>query len=154
MKRSLPWFVISAVAVGSSCDPGTDLDWPVIPIGPLSLTVVSAAEDPLWEVRDVLAHGGTFWALTASAPYVHRVAPTGELTTRLGTSGDGPGEFRFPSAVWPGKTPGSLTVWDRVPSRPSPSPDTGPCSLRCAHPFQGPFGPISPASPSAIRSGP
>ena len=112
MKRLLPWFVISMVVAGSSCDPGTDLEWPVIPLGPLSLTVVSAAEDPLWEVRDVLAHDGTIWALTASAPYVHGFAPTGELTTRFGTSGDGPGEFRFPSAVWPGKTPGSLTVWD------------------------------------------
>ena len=112
MKRLLHWCAIPAVVMGSSCDRGTDLDWPVIPIGPLSLTVVSAAEDPLWEVRDVVAHDGTIWALTASAPYVHGFAASGELTSRFGISGEGPGEFRFPSAVWPGKTPGSLTVWD------------------------------------------
>lgn len=103
---------IPLALAASSCDrPGT-VDLPIIPIGPLSLTVVAPAEDPLWEVRDVLAHDGTIWALTASAPYVHGFAPSGELTTRFGITGDGPGEFRFPSAVWPGKSPGSLTVWD------------------------------------------
>ena len=83
-----------------------------MPIGPLSLTVVSPAADPLWDVRDVLAHDGTIWALTASAPYVHGFDRSGELTARFGDSGEGPGEFRFPSAVWPGQAPGSLTVWD------------------------------------------
>lgn len=109
MRRVL---VVSAIVAASACDRGADLDFPIIPIGPLSLTVVSAAEDPLWEVRDVVVHDGTIWALTASAPYVHGFAASGELTSRFGTSGEGPGEFRFPSAVWPGKNPGSLTVWD------------------------------------------
>jgi len=109
MRRVL---VVSAVVAASACDRGADLDFPIIPIGPLSLTVVSAAEDPLWEVRDVVVHDGTIWALTANAPYVHGFAASGELTSRFGTSGEGPGEFRFPSAVWPGKNPGSLTVWD------------------------------------------
>lgn len=111
MKRLI--LTIPLALAGSSCDrPGADLDLPIIPIGPLSLSVVAAAEDPLWEVRDVLAHDGTIWALTASAPYVHGFAPSGELTSRFGNSGEGPGEFRFPSAVWPGEAPGSLTVWD------------------------------------------
>ncbi|MXW18917.1 MAG: hypothetical protein F4123_05135 [Gemmatimonadetes bacterium] len=111
MKRLI--LTIPLALAGASCDqPGTFLDLPIIPIGPLSLTVLAPAEDPLWEVRDVLAHDGTIWALTASAPYVHGFAPSGELTSRFGDSGEGPGEFRFPSAVWPGEAPGSLTVWD------------------------------------------
>ena len=111
MKRLV--LAIPLVLAVPSCDqPGTVLDLPVIPIGPWSLTVVAPAEDPLWDVRDVLAHDGTIWALTASAPYVHGFTPSGELTTRFGDSGEGPGEFRFPSAVWPGEAPGSVTVWD------------------------------------------
>ena len=113
MRRLWPFLAIPIILVESACDqPGPVLDLPIIPIGPLSLTVVAPAEDPLWEVRDVLAHDGTIWALTASAPYVHGFAASGELTARFGNKGEGPGEFRFPSAVWPGKTPGSLTVWD------------------------------------------
>ena len=113
MKRFRLSLAMSAVLAGSACDePVTVLDLPIIPIGPLSLTVVSPAEDPLWEVRDVLAHDGTIWALTASAPYVHGFAASGELTSQFGIAGEGPGEFRFPSAVWPGHVPGSLTVWD------------------------------------------
>ena len=113
MKRLWLPLAIPAVLAGSACDEPLPVpDLPTIPIGPLSLTFVSPAEDPLWEVRDVLAHDGTIWALTASAPYVHGFAPSGELTSRFGSSGEGPGEFRFPSAVWPGHIPGSLTVWD------------------------------------------
>ena len=109
--RLLP--VVPLVLAGSACDqPVPALDLPIIPIGPLSLTVVSPPENPLWGVRDVLDVDGTLWALTASAPYVHGFAPGGELTARFGNAGEGPGEFRFPSAVWPGQTPGSLTVWD------------------------------------------
>ena len=113
MKRFRLFLAMSAVLAGSACDePVTVLDLPIIPIGPLSLTVVSPADDPLWGVRDVVAHDGTIWALTASAPYVHGFAASGELTSQFGNAGEGPGEFRFPSAVWPGHAPGSLTVWD------------------------------------------
>ena len=113
MKRLGPLLVIPVVLTGSACDePLPVLELPIIPIGPLSLTIVSPAENPLWDVRDVLVLGNTIWALTASAPYVHGFAPSGELTARFGNSGEGPGEFRFPSAVWPGQAPGSLTVWD------------------------------------------
>ena len=113
MKRFWPLFAIPVVLIGSACDePLPVLELPTIPISPLSLTVVSPAEDPLWDVRDVLVLDGTIWALTASAPFIHGFSPTGELTARFGNSGEGPGEFRFPSAVWPGQHTGSLTVWD------------------------------------------
>jgi len=86
---------------------------PVATITDHSLSVVSPTESPLWEVRDVLDIDGTIWALTAAAPFVHAFSPSGKLTSRFGRSGEGPGDFLFPYAVWPGQPNGGLTVWDQ-----------------------------------------
>ena len=104
--------VLGALAVLSCADPNA-AEMPVVPIGDHSLSVVSPTESPLWEVRDVLDVDGTIWALTASAPFVHAFSPSGKLTSRFGSSGEGPGDFRFPHAVWPGQPNGVLTVWDQ-----------------------------------------
>lgn len=112
MKR-LPRTLALPVILGmSSCDGPRPVDMPVVAIDPQSLTVLSPAQDALWDVRDVLVADDTIWALTASAPHVHGFGPTGKLTARFGRVGQGPGEFRFPSAMWPGGVGGSLTVWD------------------------------------------
>lgn len=84
-----------------------------MPIAEHSLRVLSRTDPSLWDVLDVLDLDGTIWALTASAPFVHGFGPRGELTAGFGGSGEGPGEFRFPYALWPGEPDGALTVWDR-----------------------------------------
>ena len=106
-----PSLALLVVPTLSTCDGPHAVDMPTIRIDPQSLTVLSPAH-PLWDVRDVLILDGNVWALTGSAPYLHVFGPTGSLTARFGSAGEGPGEFRFPSAVWPGRSGGSLTVWD------------------------------------------
>lgn len=114
-RRSPAAWAVPAVLVlvaGFACDgPGLP-ELPVVPVDELSLTVLSSHDEALWDVRDVVDAGNTLWALTASPPFVHGFGPTGELTARFGSAGEGPGEFRFPSAVWLGHAQGSLTVWD------------------------------------------
>ena len=109
LPRSL---ALPAMLAVSSCDGPQPVDVPVISIDPQSLTVLYPAQDAFWDVRDVLVVDGSIWALTASAPYIHGFGPTGNLTARFGSAGEGPSEFRFPSAIWPGGVSGSLTVWD------------------------------------------
>lgn len=104
--------VLGVLAVLTCADPDA-ARLPVVPIADHSLSVVSPTESPLWEVRDVLDIDGTIWALTASAPFVHAFSPSGKLTARFGRSGEGPGDFRSPYAVWPGQPNGELTVWDQ-----------------------------------------
>lgn len=111
-KRLLRSPALPAILAMSSCDGPQPVDMPVIAIDPHSLTVLSPAQGALGDVTDVLVVDDTIWALTASAPYVHGFGPTGKLTARFGSAGEGPGEFRFPSAIWPGGVSGSLTVWD------------------------------------------
>ena len=81
-------------------------------IGVEALKLVSPADDALWEVRDILEHRGTVWALTGSAPFVHGFTPGGARVAAFGTAGEGPGEFRYPHGLWPGDSEGTLTVWD------------------------------------------
>ncbi|MDE2983724.1 MAG: hypothetical protein OXU69_03380 [Gemmatimonadota bacterium] len=88
------------------------MDMPVIPIDPQALNVRSPVRDALCDVRDVLVVDDTIWAPTASAPYVLGFGPTVKLTARFGNGGQGPGKFCFPSAIWPDRSSGSLTVWD------------------------------------------
>ena len=109
LPRSL---ALPAMLAVSSCDGPQPVDMPIIRIDPQSLTVLSPAQDALWDVRDVLVVDDMIWALTASAPYVRGFGPAGKLTARFGSVGEGPGEFRFPSAIWPGGSSGSVTVWD------------------------------------------
>lgn len=77
-----------------------------------SLTLVSPAGDALWDIRDILEHRGTLWALTGSAPFVHGFAPSGTRVAAFGTAGEGPGELRYPYGLWPGESDGTVTVWD------------------------------------------
>ena len=103
---------VLALIAGFACDGPGPPQLPVVPVDESSLTVLSTRDEALWDVRDVVDAGNTLWALTASPPFIHGFGPTGELTARFGTAGEGPGEFRFPSAAWLGHTQGSLTVWD------------------------------------------
>lgn len=111
-RRLLPLVIALPTIAGSACEESAPEPMPVLPIDDLSLTIVSPEDDALWGVKDVFDADGTYWALTASAPFVHGFGPTGQLTARFGSAGPGPGEFRFPAAAWPGHTGGSLTVWD------------------------------------------
>lgn len=105
--------VALTVALGmSSSSAGHSGDAPMIEIGEEALRLVSPADDALWEVRDILEHRGTVWALTASAPFVHGFTPGGGRIAAFGTAGEGPGEFQFPHGLWPGDSEGTLTVWD------------------------------------------
>ena len=95
MKRLPRTVALPAILAMSSCDGPRPVDMPVIAIDPQSLTVLSPAQHALWNVRDVLVADDAIWALTASAPYVHGFGPTGKLTARFGSVGEGPGEFPF-----------------------------------------------------------
>lgn len=97
---------------GSACDNLQPFEIPLEQIGENALSVLSPGERALWGVRDVVDHDGTIWALTTAAPYVHGFELTGGLSARFGAKGEGPGQLRFPSSVWPGPQPGSVTVWD------------------------------------------
>ena len=112
MTRRRSFILLLAVLGESACDNSQPTDMPVVRIGEKALSVLSPGHEALWGVRDVVDLDGTIWALTAAAPYVHGFDPTGGLTARFGAKGEGPGELRFPSSVWPGQEPGSLTVWD------------------------------------------
>jgi len=96
----------------SSCGGNQSGDMAPLQIGVQALKLVSPADDALWEVRDILEHRGTVWALTGSAPFVHGFTPGGARVAAFGTAGEGPGEFRYPHGLWPGDSEGTLTVWD------------------------------------------
>ena len=100
--------ILGAPSCGSE-QPG---DMGPLQIGVQALKLVSPADDALWEVRDILEHRGTVWALTGSAPFVHGFTPGGARVAAFGTAGEGPGEFRYPHGLWPGDSEGTLTVWD------------------------------------------
>ena len=110
-RRSLPAIVMLTL-IGPSCVRDQSDDMPLLRIGKQSLTVLTPADDALWEVRDLLAIEGTFWVLTGSAPFVHGFGAQGERIATFGTTGEGPGEFRAPYALWPGESEGTITVWD------------------------------------------
>lgn len=115
-RRGTPGSLLPAIAgtlAALSCGVSDTAEIPVVSIAEHSLSVLSRTDSPLWDVLDVVDVDGTIWALTASAPFVHGFEPTGELTARFGKSGEGPGDFRFPYALWPGKPGGALTVWDQ-----------------------------------------
>ncbi len=104
------FLILGAPSCGS--DRAGDAGDMALQIGVQALKLVSPADDALWEVRDILEHRGTVWALTGSAPFVHGFAPGGARVAAFGTAGEGPGEFRYPHGLWPGDSEGTLTVWD------------------------------------------
>ena len=111
-SAALPSAVLILPLATSSCGGDGPGDVPLMQIAEHAMTLVSPADDALWEVRDILEDRGTVWALTGSAPFVHGFAPSGGRVAAFGTAGEGPGEFRYPYGLWPGEPAGTLTVWD------------------------------------------
>ena len=109
MTRSRCCVLLMAIFGGCDSQPP---DMPLVAIDENSISVFSLGNDALWGVKDVVHLNGTIWALTTAAPYVHGFEPTGGFSARFGVKGEGPGELRFPSSMWPGPQPGSVTVWD------------------------------------------
>lgn len=103
--------LVLALGISACSRDGPD-QLPSTEFGEQTLTLVSPANDALWEVRDILEHSGTLWALTGSAPFVHGFAPSGARVAAFGVSGEGPGELRFPYGLWPGESDATVTVWD------------------------------------------
>ena len=81
-------------------------------IGEQDLILLSPDDGALWDVRDVLEVDGVFWVLKASPPFVHGFDESGDQVAVFGSVGEGPGEMRFPRALWPGNPAGTVTVWD------------------------------------------
>ena len=109
--RPLALIAATSISVGWSCA-DQQLDSTLVRVDPDGVKLVSPADRPLWGVRDVLHVDGTIWALTSSAPFVHRFGPNDTSSVTFGRSGEGPLDFRFPYSMWRGRPAGSLTVWD------------------------------------------
>ena len=96
----------------AACDNSRPAGMPLVRIGEGALRVISAGNEVLWGIRDVVDLNGTTWVLTTTAPHIHGFEPTGGLSARFGLNGAGPEELRFPWSVWAGPQPGTVTVWD------------------------------------------
>lgn len=97
---------------GSSCAAEPPVDLPLLETGAESMTVLSPGDGSLWDVRDVLEADGVYWVLKASPPFLHVFDERGREVANFGTAGEGPGELRYPRALWPGDAGGAVTVWD------------------------------------------
>lgn len=112
MRCARAWCVVVLLLGGPSCAAERTDEMPLFEVGEQYLTIVSPADGSLWEVRDVLEVGTVFWALKASPPFLHGFDANGERVATFGTEGEGPGELRFPRALWAGDAGGAVTVWD------------------------------------------
>ena len=112
MRRGRAWCAAVLLLGGPSCAGERPEDLPLFQIGEESMTLLSPDDGSLWDVRDVLEIDGVFWVLKASPPFVHGFDASGERVTTFGIAGDGPGELRYPRALWPDEADGAVTVWD------------------------------------------
>lgn len=114
MKAARSAVVVAALTpVCLGCTPGGPVQAPLVRIGEERLAMASPEDDALWQVLDVATdRAGTLWALTASPPFVHAFERSGTRVAQFGRKGDGPGDLRFPQALWPDDTPKGVTVWD------------------------------------------
>lgn len=110
-RKAVVAIAITALSPGAGCSPGAG-EAPLVRIGKERLAIASPEDDALWQVRDVAESAGTLWALTEAPPFVHVFGPEGDRIARFGHKGDGPGDLRFPRALWPDVTYGGVTVWD------------------------------------------
>ena len=110
-RKAVVAIAITALSPGAGCSPGAG-EAPLVRIGKERLAIASPEDDALWQVRDVVESAGTLWALTEAPPFVHVFGPEGDRIARFGHKGDGPGDLRFPRALWPDVTYGGVTVWD------------------------------------------
>ncbi len=97
---------------GPSCAGERPEGLPLFEIGEQSMTLLSPDDGSLWDVRDALEIDGVFWVLKASPPFLHGFDANGERVATFGAAGEGPGELRFPRALWAGEAEGSVTIWD------------------------------------------
>ena len=97
---------------GPSCAGERTEDVSLFEIGAQSMTLLSPADGSLWDVKDVLEVDGVFWVLKAAPPFLHGFDASGEPVAIFGTAGEGPGELRYPRALWSGEAAGAVTVWD------------------------------------------
>lgn len=97
---------------GPSCAGEPPGDLPLFEIGAQSMTLLSPDDGSLWDVRDVLEIDGVFWALKAAPPFLHGYDASGRQVATFGTAGEGPGELRYPRALWSGEAGDAVTVWD------------------------------------------
>lgn len=111
-RKTLVAIVATAFSPGAGCSPGAPAEAPLVRIGEERVAFASPEDDALWQVRDVAESDGTFWALTASPPFVHVFGPDGVRVAQFGRKGDGPGDLRFPRALWPDVADAGAIVWD------------------------------------------
>ena len=97
---------------GPSCAGERPEDLPLFEVGEQSMTLLSSDDGSLWDVRDVLEVDGVFWVLKAAPPFLHGFDASGQQVATFGTAGEGPGELRYPRALWSGDAAGAVTVWD------------------------------------------
>ena len=112
IRRGRTWCWTVLLLGGLSCGGEGPDDLPLIEIGEQSMTVLSPDDGSLWDVKDVLEAGGVFWALKASPPFLHGFDASGNRVATFGTPGQGPGELRYPRAIWPAGAVDAVTVWD------------------------------------------
>lgn len=113
------WASVATVALagGTACSFSDGAEsWPTS-IADEQLVFVSAEAYTLWSVRDVVRMNGEYWVLTASEPFVHVFDAEGVRVAAFGSAGEGPGELRFPKALWPDAIGGTMSVWDYGHSR-------------------------------------
>ena len=104
--------VVVLLLGGPSCAGERPEGLPLFEIGEQSMTLLSPDDGSLWDVRDALEIDGVFWVLKASPPFLHGFDANGERVATFGAAGEGPGELRFPRALWAGEAEGSVTIWD------------------------------------------
>lgn len=65
-------------------------------------------------VRDIILSDGFLWILDSEPPFLTRLDPETGESLQVGYEGDGPGEFRDPSAIQPAvdTDPSHVLVWD------------------------------------------
>ena len=112
MRRSRSWWMAVVLLCGPACAGEGQDDLPLVQIDDGHLTLLSPDDGSLWDVRDVLEADRVIWALKASPPFLHGYDVSGRPFAAFGTTGQGPGELRYPRALWPGDAVGSVTVWD------------------------------------------
>lgn len=105
---------LTAVGCGSADEPSAS---DAIPAPTVEITLEEdlrlGTDDPLFGyIGDVKADeaGNVFIVESPNPANVYKFSPNGELLTKIGAQGEGPGEYRYPSPII--IRPDSLVIWD------------------------------------------